>query len=135
MSVRCLIVDDNPDFLRVASDLLSRSEINVVGVASTAAQASQAYGELQPDVVLVDIGLGDESGFDLAGQLGGRDDAGEPCVILVSARSEEDFIDMLADTPGVSFLAKNALSAAAVLGILASARGAPRHRRHREESR
>jgi CheY-like chemotaxis protein len=134
MSVRCLIVDDNRDFLRVASDLLDQSGISVVGVASTAAQASQARSELQPDVVLVDIGLGEESGFDVARQLGGQTGADQLCVILISAHSREDYVDMLADTPGVSFLPKNALSAPAVLGILAGTRGSPRHLR-REQTR
>jgi CheY-like chemotaxis protein len=123
MSARCLIVDDNRDFLRVASDLLERAAITVVGVASTAAQAGQACSELHPDVVLVDIDLGDESGFDVARHLVGQAGPDQPCVILISAYSAEDFQDMLADTPGVSFLAKGALSGSAVLGIMAGPGG------------
>ena len=42
MPVRCLIVDDNRDFLRAASDLLERQGISVVGLASTGAQAYRA---------------------------------------------------------------------------------------------
>jgi hypothetical protein len=50
MPVRCLIVDDNYDFLRVASDLPERDGISVVGVASTSAQAYHSCSELEPDV-------------------------------------------------------------------------------------
>jgi CheY-like chemotaxis protein len=121
MCARCLIVDDNRDFLRVASDLLEHGGITVVGVASTSAQAGRACNELRPDVVLIDIDLGDESGFEVARRLSREARPDRPCVILVSAYSAEDFGDMIADTPGVSFLAKGALSGSAILGILAGA--------------
>jgi CheY-like chemotaxis protein len=132
MSARCLIVDDNRHFLRVATDLLEQGGINVVGVATTAAQAGQACGELQPDVVLVDIDLGGESGFELACDLTGGAGSDQLSVILISAYSAEDFQDMIADTPGVAFLPKGALSAPAVLAILDDAGGSARHRHHRD---
>jgi CheY-like chemotaxis protein len=134
MCARCLIVDDNRDFLRVASDLLEHAGITVVGVASTAAQAGQACSELHPDVVLVDIDLGQESGLELARHLVGGTRPDQPRVILISAYSVEDFIDMIADMPGVSFLAKGALSGPAVLGILAGGGGSPGYR-HQRDSR
>ena len=90
MPVRCLIVDDNHDFLRAASDLLEREGISVVGVASTGAQAYRTCRELKPDVVLVDIDLGEETGFEVARQLAGQAGAGLPRVILISAYSADD---------------------------------------------
>jgi len=124
MPVRCLIVDDNPGFLRAATDLLERDGITVVGVASTGAVARHACRELRPDVVLLDIQLGEETGFEVARQLVERPGADKPRVILISAHYLEDFGDMIADTPAVSFLPKTALSAPAVLGILANPGGA-----------
>ena len=67
--VRCLIVDDSLQFLTAARGWLEREGIAVVGVASTVDQALQLAQELHPDVVLVDIDLGGESGFELASQL------------------------------------------------------------------
>ena len=125
MSVRCLIVDDNRDFLRVASDLLEQDGISVVGVASTAAQAGQACGELQPDVVLVDIDLGEDSGLEVARQLAGQVSPDKPRVVLISAYSPDDFAEVAADTPAVSFLPKSALSGSAILGIVAGTGGLP----------
>jgi len=119
MAVRCLIVDDNQDFLRAAGNLLERGGIAVVGMASTGAQASHACRELRPDVVLLDIELGEETGFDIARQLAEQADTDKPRVILISAYSGIDFADMIADVPAVSFLPKAALSAPEVLGILA----------------
>jgi len=124
MPLRCLIVDDNRDFLRAATNVLERDGITVVGAASTGALARHACHELRPDVVLLDIQLGEETGFDVARQLAGELGRDKPRVILISAYSVEDFAALTADLPTVSFLPKTALSATAVLGILASPGGA-----------
>ena len=123
MAVRCVLVDDNRDFLRAASHLLEREGISVVGVASTGAQASRACQELKPDVVLLDIDLGEETGFEVSDQLAGTAGQGLPRVILISAYSTDDVEDLIADTPAVSFLAKASLSGTAVRGIFARAGG------------
>jgi len=106
--VRCLIVDDSLQFLTAARGWLEREGIAVVGVASNVAQALQLAQELHPDVVLVDIDLGGESGFDLASQLAGVDSSR---VILISAYAEEDYAELIAASPAVGFLPKTALSA------------------------
>lgn len=123
MPVRCLIVDDSQDFLRSASNLLNREGLSVVGVASTGAQAYRACRELKPEVVLLDIDLGEETGFEVARQLTGQADSEQPRVILVSSYSADDFEDMIADSPAVSFLPKGSLSGTAIRGILARASG------------
>jgi CheY-like chemotaxis protein len=69
MMLRCLIVDDSPHFLDAARGLLERQGITVVGVASTSAEALRRAQELRPDVTLVDIDLGGESGLELARRL------------------------------------------------------------------
>lgn len=125
MSVRCLIVDDSRDFLRVASDLLAHDGISVVGVASTAAEAGQACGELRPDVVLIDIDLGEDSGLEVARQLAGQISPDKPRVVLISAHSAVDFAEVVADTLAVSFLPKSAPSGSAILGIVADTGGLP----------
>lgn len=123
MAVRCLIIDDNDDFLRAARDVLERDGISVIGVASTGAQAYRACCELKPDVALIDIDLGEETGFDVASQLAGRADAGQPRLILISAYAPDDFEEMIAASPAVSFLPKAGLSGTAIRGILARAGG------------
>lgn len=122
--MRCLIVDDNHDFLRAARHLLEREGISVVGVASTAAQAYRSCTDLKPDVALVDIDLGEENGFDIARQLVGPGGAVLTRVILISAYSGDDFADLVADSPAVSFLPKAGLSGAAIRGILERPGGA-----------
>src|ERR1700738_3634790 len=67
--VRCLIVDDSPNFLDAARNLLECHGIRVVGTASTSAEALVLIDRLRPDVTLVDVNLGDESGFELTERL------------------------------------------------------------------
>jgi two-component system, NarL family, nitrate/nitrite response regulator NarL len=123
MPVRCVIVDDNPDFLRAARELLERDGISVVAAVSTGAQAYRICREFKPDVALVDINLGEETGFEVARQLAGQASSQRPCVILISTYSEDDFEEMIADSPAVSFLPKAGLSGTAIRSILSRAGG------------
>jgi DNA-binding NarL/FixJ family response regulator len=119
--LRCLIVDDSPRFLDAARGLLERQGITVVGVASNSAEALAQAEELRPDVTLLDIDLGGESGLELARRLhrqAGPAPAPAP-VILISTHAEEDYAELIAASPAVGFLPKTALSAAAIRGLLA----------------
>jgi CheY-like chemotaxis protein len=119
MTVRCLIVDDSPRFLEAARGHLEREGIAVVGVASTITQALQQAERLRPDVALVDIDLGGESGFELARRLHREPGPAAPRVILISTHAEDDFADLIAASPVVGFLSKVDLSASAIRDLLA----------------
>jgi two-component system nitrate/nitrite response regulator NarL len=133
VSIRCLLVDDSDAFLQAATILLQREGMTVVGVASNSAEALRQARALLPDVILVDIGLGDESGFDLArlldqdgqdgqdgqggqGGQGGQD--GDAEVILISAHAETDYAELIAQSPAAGFLVKSELSAQAIARVL-----------------
>jgi CheY-like chemotaxis protein len=109
--IRCLIVDDNQPFLDAARLLLEREGVAVVGIATTSAEALRLDEELRPDVVLVDIRLGDENGFDLARRLSGR-------VILISTCAQSEYAEKIAASPAAGFVPKALLSAAAVLRLV-----------------
>ena len=109
--MRCLIVDDNPRFLGAAKALLERDGLQVV-VASSSAEAFDHVQERQPDVVLVDIDLGEESGFELTRRLI------DVRVILISTHSEADFEELIAQSPAAGFIPKEALSADAISATL-----------------
>jgi CheY-like chemotaxis protein len=113
-----LIVDDNRSFLEAARVLLEREGLRVVGVAATSAQALGSAAELRPDVVLVDVALGGESGFDVARRLAGRGDSAVPAVILMSTYSDVDFADLIAQSVAMGFLPKTELSADAIRQIV-----------------
>jgi DNA-binding NarL/FixJ family response regulator len=118
MSLRCLVVDDNLGFLQAASKVLSSGGVRVVGTASTSAEALLRARETDPDVALVDIALGSESGFDLARKLARGRDA--PEIIMISTHDEEDFADLIAESPAIGFLPKWKLSVAAMNDLLSN---------------
>jgi DNA-binding NarL/FixJ family response regulator len=118
MAFGILIVDDNRLFLEAARVLLERQGLRVVGVAASSAEALRRAGELRPEVVLVDITLGGESGFDLARGLAGQSRRGAPTVILISTHAEADFADLIADSPAAGLVPKPELSADAIRRIV-----------------
>jgi DNA-binding NarL/FixJ family response regulator len=117
MAVTALIVDDNAEFLGAARSLLEREGISVVGVASTSAAALRLVEEHDPDVVLVDIDLGDESGFDLAERLSPATGK-RSLVILISADAEADLEDLIDASAAIGFLSKSRLSANAIAELV-----------------
>src|SRR5688572_19707643 len=102
MALRVLLVDDNAHFLHAARTLLEREGVTVAAVASSSAEALRQLDEHDPDVALVDIDLGPESGFDLAERLA-RPPTGEPAraVVLISAYPEQDLRDLIEASPAL----------------------------------
>jgi DNA-binding NarL/FixJ family response regulator len=111
MALRCVIVDDSPAFVATARSLLEQQGVTVLGAAANSADAVRLAAELRPDVVLVDIDLGPDSGLELARRL-------TRPVILISTYAEEDYADLVVDSPALGFISKTALSAAAIRALL-----------------
>jgi DNA-binding NarL/FixJ family response regulator len=121
MGLRCVIVDDNRALLRSASKLLESEGMSVVGRATSIQEALALIAELDPDVVLVDIVLGPESGFELARRLAARGDrARSSHTIMISTHDEADFADLIAESPAIGFVAKSKLSARTIGALLSS---------------
>ena len=121
--MRCLIVDDSADFVDAARGLLECEGITVVGAASTSADALRLFEELRPDVTLVDINLGGESGFDVAEQLHRAGGSSPSPVILISTHAAQDFTELIETSPAVGFVSKSALTCGAIYDLVgASAR-------------
>ena len=116
MPLRCLIVDDNHEFLVSAATLLSSQGLVIVGTASTGPDAIQQAEFLRPDVVLVDVQLGDEDGLELARQLDERIPG--IAMVLISTHSREDVMELAGDSPAAGFLPKTALSPEAIASLV-----------------
>jgi CheY-like chemotaxis protein len=124
MHVRCLIVDDNASFREEMRGLLAEQGLDVVGGAGSAADAHRQIAELRPDVALIDIDLGGESGLDLARELGEQRGKGTvPHVILISTHEEAEYADLIEASSAIGFLAKTDLSAATIRQMLAAIDG------------
>ena len=116
--MRLLIVDDNAHFLEAARRLLEREGMTVVGVASTSVEALQRARELRPDVILVDIDLGEESGFDVVRQLTEATGGQRSPIILISAYPEQDLADLIDGSAALGFLPKSGLSGRAIFELV-----------------
>ncbi len=110
MDVTCVIVDNNDRFLEAARAVLADDGVIVVGVASTSAEAMARVGMLRPDVVLIDICLGEESGFALAERVARARSGPHPVIILISTYTATDFDDMAQGFEAHAFLPKSDLS-------------------------
>jgi two-component system, chemotaxis family, chemotaxis protein CheY len=88
-SVRILIVDDY-DFWRycVVSMLKEHPEFEIVGEGSDGVDAIEMSTELQPDIVLLDVGLPELNGFEAAREIR-RVSSGSKIVFVSQTRSEE----------------------------------------------
>jgi DNA-binding NarL/FixJ family response regulator len=114
--LRCVIVDDDPFFLEAARALLEADGLTVAGTASTSAESVRQVDVLRPDLVLIDIRLGAESGFTVARELAAGDS--HAALIMISTYSEDDYADLLAESPVIGFLPKAELSGKAIGRIL-----------------
>jgi two-component system nitrate/nitrite response regulator NarL len=127
MALRCLLVDDDARFLESARALLELEGLQV-DTASTGADAVRRAGELRPDIVLLDLRLGSESGVEVARELQAAWPTASspqdgPRIIFISTYSESDFEHLIeASPPVLGFIAKSSLSARAVREVLESGR-------------
>ena len=100
----------------MARALLEPAEYHVVGEAADGETALQLVGELDPEVVLLDIVLPDIDGFEVCRRLTeGRDG---PIVILTSSRDPDLYRPRLETSSAAGFIAKSDLSPAAVAALL-----------------
>jgi CheY-like chemotaxis protein len=108
--LRVVIVDDSAPFRRAARELLHRRGYLVVGEAGTAVGALDAVERVAPDALLVDVGLPDGCGFELAAAL----TRAQPnlAVLLMSANDPPSADDRLGASGARGFVLKSCLAAA-----------------------
>jgi CheY-like chemotaxis protein len=121
MDMRCLIVDDNVSFRTAMRYLLERDGAQVLGTASNGSEALERAEGLRPDIVLVDVRLGNESGFDVAHRLQERfTEDWRPAIILVSTHAEDELAGRMAASPSLRFLEKTAVSVDKIRELLSA---------------
>jgi DNA-binding NarL/FixJ family response regulator len=104
-----LIVDDDPIFLSLAARILTQAGLEVVATAEDAAGAVSAANATKPDAALVDVGLGDHGGVDLAYEL--AELPWQPRVVLTSTDSDAGFALNVSDgRPRLPFIPKQDLA-------------------------
>jgi DNA-binding NarL/FixJ family response regulator len=111
-----LIVDDDPRFRTQARDVLAADGFVVIGEAVDGASALEAAQALQPDFVLLDIGLPDIDGFDVARTL--AVDGPPPWVVLTSSRDARAYGRRLTNGHSLGFVPKERISGAAIRALV-----------------
>ena len=117
MSATVLIVDDHPGFRSAARALLEAEGYHVVAESATGGEALEAAGRLHPALVLLDIGLPDLDGIEVAGRLTATDDA--PTVVLTSSRDSSDYRPFIETCGACGFIPKAELSGEAIAHLAA----------------
>ncbi|MBS1879681.1 MAG: response regulator transcription factor [Actinobacteria bacterium] len=118
MSRRLLIVDDHPGFRRTAARSLEAAGWEVVGEAEDGAAALRLAADCEPDVVLLDVGLPDISGIEVARQLHQR--TPELDIVVTSTHDRADYGELAARSGARGFLSKLDLSSEALAALVES---------------
>jgi len=118
-----LIVDDHQAFRREARALLEAEGLRVVGEAADGQSALDETVALEPDIVLLDIGLPDLDGFEIAARLASHEPT--PGIVLISSRDAATYGARIGASPVAGFLRKDDLSASAIEALVTIVRSGP----------
>jgi CheY-like chemotaxis protein len=118
MATSVLVVDDDPAFLALATRVLRGMGAEAVTTAPDAAAAVAAADATRPRAVLVDVGLPDRDGIDLAVELAAL--PWRPRVVITSTDDTVGAIDSEAGRRGLPFVPKEELASSALRRLLIS---------------
>jgi DNA-binding NarL/FixJ family response regulator len=104
-SVRILVVDDYEPFLRlVCATLQKKPELQIIGEATDGLEAVRKVEELQPDLILLDVGLPTLNGIEAARQIGKL--SPESKILFVSQESSADVVEEALRLGAMGYVAK-----------------------------
>ena len=113
-----LLIDDHDGFRARARAMLEAQGFDVVAEAADGYAALAAAERHQPDIALVDVGLPDLDGFDVAARL--RRAGSVACIVLTSGRDRADFGARVDGSAADGFIGKGDLSGERLHALLGS---------------
>lgn len=103
---RVLVVDNHKIFVQLLSSALSAEpDLDPVGVAHDTRTALELARELRPDVVVMDVRLGDGDGIAVAREL--SDELPETRIVVLTAFADSALVRRAADSGACALLAKD----------------------------
>ena len=121
-SIRVLVIEDSEEFRKfVCSTLGERPELQIVGEDTDGLQALQRAGELQPDLILLDIGLPSLNGIEVARQIPKLSPKSK--ILFVSQESSADVVREALGTGAHGYVVKIDAGSELLKGVNAVLRG------------
>lgn len=122
MSIRLLLVDDHV-VVRSGLRMLLESEqdVEIVGEAASAKSAIEAVDQLEPDVVLMDIGLPDLSGIDAARKI--KEMNPRIAIVALTIHEDEEYFFKMLDAGASGYVPKRAAPEELLTAIRVAAKG------------
>lgn len=120
--IRTLLVDDHA-VVRLGLRMLFEGEadIEIVGEAETAKDAIVAVSLLQPDVVLMDIGLPDLTGIEATRQI--KETSSKTAVVALTIHEDREYFFKMLDAGATGYVPKRAAPEELLTAIRAAAMG------------
>lgn len=122
MKTRLLLVDDHA-VVRSGLRMLLENErdVEIVGEADTAMHAIEAASALQPNVILMDIGLPDLSGIDATREIKKR--VPEAAIVALTIHEDEEYFFKMLEAGATGYVPKRAAPEELLTAIRAAAQG------------
>jgi DNA-binding NarL/FixJ family response regulator len=121
-SVRVLVVDDYEPFRRfVCSTLAKRAELQIVGEASDGLEAVHKSEELQPDLIVLDIGLPTLNGIEAARRI--LNLVPNSRILFLSQESSADVVQEALSSGALGYVVKTHAASELLAGVEAVLQG------------
>jgi DNA-binding NarL/FixJ family response regulator len=104
---RILLADDHTAILNHVSDML-KDEYEVVGIVADGNSVCSQVRTLKPDLILLDISLGDCSGIEIARLLQEQGYMGE--IVFLTVHEDPDFVSAAIGAGGRGYVIKSRLN-------------------------
>jgi two-component system NarL family response regulator len=102
-----VIVDDNPQMMETLVDML-HADFSIVGTLSKGRAVLREISTLNPDIILLDVSLGDMSGFAVAEQLQKTGCAAR--IVFVSVHETPSFVNAAHSMGASGYIFKSQIS-------------------------
>ena len=104
-----LLADDNPIILEHVRSLFGNSrQYQVVGAVTDGDAVPRAYSRLRPDIIVLDISMGEISGIDVAQNL--LDSGCKAKIVFLTVHEDADFINAAMGAGGSAYVVKSRVS-------------------------
>jgi DNA-binding NarL/FixJ family response regulator len=115
--VRILLADDNVEILKYTSDVL-RADYEIIGRVADGNAVCSEVKELRPDLIVLDICMGECSGIEIARQLQEQGYAGE--IVFLTVHEDPDFVRAAIGAGGRGYVIKSRMNVDLGLAIKAA---------------